>query len=96
MKYVNLKVARVIDGVVRQPAEGPIAVDDAVAEQIVADDAGEIASDGDDLPDDDDDGLDDETVADLKSLAELEGVDLGEATKKADIIAAIRARRVAA
>lgn len=41
------------------------------------------------------DGLADITVAELKAIAEAEGVDLGEATKKAEIIAAIEAARAA-
>lgn len=47
--------------------------------------------------DDDDDGseLGALKVAELKALAEAEGVDLGEATRKADIVAAIVAAREA-
>jgi hypothetical protein len=41
-------------------------------------------------------GLDSLTVADLKALAEAEEIDLGDATKKADIIAAIELAREAA
>lgn len=41
------------------------------------------------------DELDQMKVADLRLLAETETIDLGEATKKADIIAAIRAARAA-
>lgn len=40
--------------------------------------------------------LDGMKVADLKALAEAEGIDLGDATKKADIIAAIELAREAA
>ncbi|MFN3474079.1 MAG: SAP domain-containing protein [Blastomonas sp.] len=40
-----------------------------------------------------DEGLDNMTVADLKALAEAEGIDLGDATKKADIISAIELGR---
>jgi hypothetical protein len=39
------------------------------------------------------DGLDKQTVTDLKTLADTENVDLDGATKKADIIAKIRASR---
>ena len=39
------------------------------------------------------DGLDAMKVADLKELVESEDIDLGEATKKNDIIAAIREAR---
>lgn len=38
-------------------------------------------------------GLDDLTVPELKALAEAETIDLGDATKKADIIAAIELAR---
>lgn len=44
----------------------------------------------------DDEGLASMTVADLKALAEAEGIDLGDSTKKADIIAAIELAREAA
>ncbi|MFC7378264.1 hypothetical protein [Brevundimonas sp. GCM10030266] len=39
------------------------------------------------------DELADKTVAELKAIAEAEAVDLGDATKKADIIAAIELAR---
>ncbi len=42
---------------------------------------------------DNDDGLDANTVDELKKIAEGETIDLGGATKKADIVAAIRAAR---
>jgi hypothetical protein len=42
------------------------------------------------------DGLAGMKVADLKALAESEGIDLGDASKKADIIAAIELSREAA
>lgn len=40
-----------------------------------------------------DDGLFDNTVEELKALAEAEDIDLGEARKKDEIVAAIRAGR---
>lgn len=43
----------------------------------------------------DDDGLDEQTVSELKTLASAEDIDLGDATKKADIVEAIRAARAA-
>lgn len=43
----------------------------------------------------DDEGLASMTVADLKALAEAEEIDLGDATKKADIITAIELAREA-
>lgn len=42
------------------------------------------------------DDLDEKSVADLRELAAAETVDLGEATKKADVITAIRAARAVA
>lgn len=47
---------------------------------------------------DDDDGpkeLSDMTVAELKAVAEAEAIDLGDASKKADIVAAIELAREA-
>jgi hypothetical protein len=44
----------------------------------------------------DSDDLDDKTVDQLKNLAEAEGADLNGATKKADIVAAIKQHRAAA
>jgi hypothetical protein len=41
------------------------------------------------------DGLFDQTVDGLKEIAEKETIDLGDATRKADIVAAIRAARAA-
>jgi hypothetical protein len=90
MQTVKLKGPAVIDGIVRHPAEGPIDVRDDVAERLleqgILDD--EASFENDDLA-----SL---KVADLKQLAEDEGVDLGDATKKDDIIAAITAHRAAA
>ena len=45
--------------------------------------------------DDDETGLNAMTVAELKALAEAEEIDLGDATKKADIVAAIELAREA-
>jgi hypothetical protein len=41
------------------------------------------------------DGLFDNTVAELREIAAAERINLGDATKKADIVAAIRAARAA-
>lgn len=84
MPEVKLNGPAVVHGAIRYPAEGLIPVTEAEAKRLQD---GGFIDHGDDL--------DDEKVADLKSIAELEGVDLGEATKKADIIAAIRAHRAA-
>lgn len=50
----------------------------------------EAAHAGTDAPGDDADELETMTVSELKSYAETVGIDLGKATKKADIIAIIR------
>ena len=91
MPEIKLNGPAIVNGAVRYPAEGAIPVTEGEAKRLL---------DGDflDLGDDDDaedDGLDDEKVEDLKSIAEREQVDLGTATKKAGIIAAIRAHRAA-
>lgn len=57
----------------------------AKADEVLGRDA-DVA--GQDVPDD----LDGRKVDDLKAYAEEFGVDLGDATKKADIVAAIRDR----
>lgn len=88
MPEIKLNGPAVVNGAIRYPTEGLIPVAEAEAERLY--DGGFLDLDDDD---DDDDGLDGEKVNDLKSLAELEGVDLGDASKKADIIAAIRAHR---
>lgn len=90
MPDIQLKGPAIINGAVRYPVEGAISVtdDDARTQR-----ENDNVDDGDDA--DDDDGLDRTKVEDLKKLAEEEGVDLGDATKKADIITAIRAHRAA-
>lgn len=97
MKIVNLIGPAVIAGAVRYPIEGPLTVSDAEAEQLLA--SNRLDGEPKDLPEDDeaaeDDGLDALKVEGLKSLATDEGVDLGSATTKAAIIAAIRAAREA-
>ncbi|MFC3442782.1 hypothetical protein ACFOKF_16535 [Sphingobium rhizovicinum] len=87
MPEIKLNGPAVVNGAIRYPIEGLIPVTEKEAQRLH--DGGFL-----DL-DDEDDGLDDEKVNDLKALAELEGVDLGDASKKADIIAAIRAHRAA-
>lgn len=66
------------------PRGGTIKADDFSAEwfDVIEDDAPEA--------------LADMTVAELKALAEVEGIDLGDATKKADIVSAIELAREAA
>lgn len=48
------------------------------------------------LPQEETDGLEGQNVDELKGIAAAETVDLGEASRKADIIAAIRAKRAQA
>lgn len=103
MKWVQPNQTVFIRGVPRDPSEGPQLVSDEeaahfVAERLVDKDKVRDADDQDEAepmptgassPDD----LDSQKVEDLKALASAEGVDLGTATVKADIVAAIRAHR---
>ena len=97
MKIVNLIGPAVIAGAVRYPIEGPLTVTDKEAEQLLA--SNRLDGDPEDLPEDgaavEDDGLDALKVEGLKSHAADNGIDLGSATTKAAIIAAIRAAREA-
>ncbi|UAK24353.1 hypothetical protein [Sphingomonas nostoxanthinifaciens] len=93
MQEVTLKGPRVIDGVVRYPVEGPIPVSDDEYDRLL--EAGVIDTD-DDHDGEDDDGLEAMTLVDLGLIVTKEGVPLNGATKKADIIAAIRAKRAPA
>ena len=91
MKTIILLAAAVVGGAVRYPIEGPLTLQDDEADNLIDNGSAELA----DIDQEDGvgDGLDDTKVDDLKALAEAEGVDLGEATRKADIIAAIRKHR---
>lgn len=99
MKIVNLIGPAVIDGAVRYPIEGPLTVTDKVAQQLK--DSNRLDGEPEDLPDDDasdepeDDGLEGKGVPALKKIAKDEDIDLGPATDKPDIIAAIRTAREA-
>ncbi|HEX8382444.1 MAG TPA: hypothetical protein VF592_03615 [Sphingomonas sp.] len=84
MQTIKLKGPAVINGAVRYPAEGAIPVSDGEAKK---------QRDAENVDDGESDDLDGKSVADLKKIAEQDGIDLGEATKKTDIIAAIRAHR---
>lgn len=96
MKTIILLANVVIGGAVRQPSEGPITVrNDAEADALIENGSAELFEDDADT-EDEGDGLNDLTVAALKDLATNEQIDLGENTKKADIITAIRAHRDAA
>jgi len=94
MQDVKLKVSRVIRGAVRYPVEGLIPVDDDEYDRLVEADAIELDDDEDG---EDDDGLEAMKLADLKKLADDDSdkVDLGTATRKADIVSAIRKHRLA-
>ncbi len=101
MPEIKLNGPAVVNGAVRYPAEGAIPVTEAEAKRLLDGgflDLGDHDGDAEDeVAEDDiveDDGLNDEKVEDLKSIAEREQVDLGTATKKADIISAIRAHRL--
>lgn len=95
MKEVTLSAARIISGAVRYPVEGPIPVSDEEYDRLV--EAGAIEpADELEAEDPDEDGLEQLTNDELKALAAEEQIDLGSATKKADIIAAIRVGRATA
>ena len=100
MKIVNLSGPAVIAGAVRYPVEGALTVTNEEAASLKA--SGRLDGDPEDLPEADEpgtdvgDALDNEKVADLKATAAAENIDLGSATTKPDIIAAIRAAREAA
>lgn len=97
MKIINLAVPAPIGGPLRHPEEGPFTVSDDQARRFK--DAGMLDGEPEDVPEDDEtagdepDELDAMKVEDLKTLAAGEGADLGSATRKDDIIAAIRAHR---
>lgn len=97
MKLIQIISTAVVAGAVRYASEGPIPVrDDNEAKRLVEE--LELAEfvDEDEGGDVEGDDLDALQVADLKKLAADESVDLGTATKKADIIAAIHAHRMTA
>ena len=91
MKLVLLLAPAVIAGAIRYPVEGPIPVaDDDYADQLIEEGKAETAE----LEGDSED-LDAMTVAELKQLAAAEETDLGDATKKAEILTKIREARIA-
>lgn len=99
MKEVTLSAARIINGAVRYPVEGPIPVSDEEYDRLVEAGAIEEPEDEDEDEDaeaDDEDGLESLKLDELKTLAAEEQIDLGDATKKADIIEAIRVGRATA
>lgn len=100
MRYVKPLTTVYINGVPRSPSEGVQRVTDATAEHFLkeglAEDVTEEVLAGDPSPEPAAGGLDGLKVDELKALAESESINLGEASKKAEIIAAIRAARAAA
>ena len=98
MKTISLRQPLPIGGPVHHPSEGPVTVDSDLADHLIETGlADEIADEGEDEDDqEDEDGLDDLTLVDLGLLVTKEGVPTHGATKKADIIAAIRAHRAPA
>ncbi len=96
MKTISLRQPLPIGGPVHHPSEGPVIVDDDFANHLIENGlADEVEEDGGEV-EDAEDGLDDLTLVDLGMLVTKEGVPTHGATKKADIIAAIRAHRAPA
>lgn len=98
MKTISLRQPLPIGGPVHHPSEGPVTVDNDLADHLIETGlADEVADEGEDEDDqEDNDGLEDLTLIDLGLLVTKEGVPTHGATKKADIIAAIRAHRAPA
>ena len=67
---------------IRQPADGTTILANAERKAAILERQAEAKDDGAGITEDDLDGL---TVAKLKALAEEHGIDLGDATRKADI-----------
>lgn len=98
MRLISIFTVAIVAGAARYAIEGPIPVrDDNEAKRLVEDlKLAEYADEDEDSEGGEGETLEDMSVPDLKKLAADEGVDLGTATKKADIIAAINAHRAAA
>jgi hypothetical protein len=89
MKIVTLATPTVVKNELRQPVEGPLIVSDDEAARLKENNL--LDGDPEELPDEaSDTGM---TVAELHILVTKEGVPLNDATKKADIIAAIKKYR---
>lgn len=95
MKTIKLLQPLPIGGPVHQPSEGPVTVDDDFADHLIKSGLAE-EDDVEDAEEDEKDGLDDLNLTELGLLVTKEGVPLNGATKKADIIAAIRDHRAPA
>ena len=95
MKIVTLATPTVVNNELRQPVEGPLIVSDDEAARLKENNLldGEPEELPDEASDTDPEDLDGMTVADLHILVTKEGVPLNDATKKADIIAAIKKHR---
>ena len=91
MKTIVLLSAAIVAGAVRYPTEGALSVHDAEAKRLIENELAELVEE--DESDDDEGNLERLTVEKLKQIAEDEKIDLGDATKKADIIAAIELHR---
>lgn len=96
MKIITLLAGTLVAGVVRYPVEGALTVTDEEAARLHEADL--LDGEPEDVPaedggDADHDGLDDEKLPELGRIVTKEGVALNGATKKDDIIAAIRAHR---
>lgn len=96
MKTINLRQPLPIGGPVHQPSEGPVTVDDDFAEHLIESGLADEVSDDGAEEEDAEDGLDNLNLTELGRLVTKEGVPLNGATKKADIIAAIRDHRAPA
>jgi hypothetical protein len=94
MRNIRLLATSIIAGVPRSPAEGIQTVTAEEAEHLIANDQ---AVDAEDEVDHGDagDGLDGKSVKDLREIAKAETVEIDAGAKKADIVAAIRAKRQA-
>ncbi|NLS25713.1 hypothetical protein S2M10_06830 [Sphingomonas sp. S2M10] len=93
MKLILLLAPAVIAGASRYPVEGPISVaDDDYADRLIAEGKAEPAEIEADADAEDLDGM---KVADLKQIAAAEEIDLGDATRKDEILTKIREARIA-
>ena len=94
MKTIVLLSAAIVAGAVRYPTEGPLSVHDKEADRLIESELAELAEVEPFGEDEEDEGkLENLTVDKLKHLAADENIELGEATKKAEIIAAIEKHR---
>ena len=100
MKYlVALAMPALIEGAVRYPVEGPFTVSEAEAMRLyeakVLDADPEAIDPGAGFDEEEGDGLDKMLVADLDRIIAAEGIEVPEPGRKAEKVAAIRAKREA-